>query len=247
MLTVYGSVQVLEQEKLFEMLLQRLKSCLESQEQPLIGLSGGSTPKAFYQWAIQQATLRPELAQKGYWGVSDERRVPLDSEESNLGNAKRLFLEPLAVPSSLHLPFEADLEPPVATSHFIKAWQERFPAKDGFDLCFLGMGEDAHIASLFPGSPLLQEDEGTKALGAQASFASIEVPGKGWRFSLTPLGLRACKEIIVIVCGASKAKALQSVFTEPYLPNHRPAQILRACAPFTTWLLDAAAASELQL
>ncbi len=247
MLTVYGSVEVLKQEELFERLLQRLKACLESQEEPLIGLSGGSTPKAFYQWAMQNGKLRPELAQRGYWGVSDERRVPLDSQESNLGNAQRLFLNPLGVPSSRHLPFNAQLEPALASTHFIKAWQERFPVKHGFDLCFLGMGEDAHIASLFPGSPLLQNDEGAKVLQAQASFASIEVPGKGWRFSLTPYGLRACKEIIVIVCGASKAKALQSVFTEPYLPQHRPAQILRACAPFTTWLLDAAAASELQL
>lgn len=243
MLSVYGSVQILKQEELFETLLQRLKSCLESQEQPLIGLSGGSTPKAFYQWVIQQGKLRPELAQKGYWGVSDERRVPLESQESNLGNAQRLFLDPLAIPSTQHLPFEAQLEPALATARFIKTWHERFPTKQGFDLCLLGMGEDAHIASLFPHSPLLQEN----TQKSQTAFASIDVPAKGWRFSLTPDGLGACREIIIMACGASKAKALKSVFTEPYLPEYRPAQILKACAPSTTWLLDAAAASELQL
>lgn len=238
MLSVYGSVKVLELEAIFETILQELTIAIQD-KQGLIGLSGGSSPKALYRWLLHHK-LEAKLAHKAFWGVSDERMVPLESEESNFGNAQRLLLNPLEVPKSHCLPIGTTLEPLAAAAQFNDLWKERFPQKHGFDLCLLGMGEDAHIASIFPRSPLLDERDGEL-------FSSVCVPGKGWRLSITPQGLLGCGSIIVMVCGASKAAALRSVFEDEDDPKHRPAQLLKACAPFTTWLVDPQAASELKL
>lgn len=239
MLTVYGSIKVLEREALFEAIYQELTLAIQD-KQGLIGLSGGSTPKAFYDWLLSQKKLEPQLAQKAFWGVSDERMVPLASEDSNFGNANRRLLEPMGVPTSHCLPIATELEPLKAAVQCNDLWQQHFPQKHGFDLCMLGLGEDAHIASIFPESPLLDEEN-------SALFASVYVQNKGWRLSITPRGLLGCGSIIVIVVGASKASAVRSVFAEEYNPKQRPAQFLRACAPFTTWLMDPEAASELKL
>jgi 6-phosphogluconolactonase len=238
MLSVYGSIKVLEREAIFETILQELKAAIQD-KQGLIGLSGGSSPKALYTWLLHHK-LEAQLAQKAFWGVSDERMVPLESEESNFGNAQRLLLDPLEVPKSHYLPIATTLEPAAAAAQFNDLWKEHFPQKHGFDLCILGMGEDAHIASIFPHSPLLDERDGEL-------FSSVYVPDKGWRLSITPQGLLGCGSIIVMVCGASKAAALRSVFEDEADPKHRPAQLLKACAPFTTWLVDTQAASELKL
>ena len=120
-----------------------------------------------------------------------------------------------------------------------------------YDVCMLGLGDDAHTASFFPGSPLLADatDPAADVLPAREAeewFAAIATADKGWRLTVTPAGLRACGLVVVMTFGAAKAPALRRVFHGAYEPTTTPAQILRACAARVVWLVDPAAAAGLE-
>ena len=70
------------------------------------------------------------------------------------------------------------------------------------------------------------------------SFAAVEVPGAGWRLTITPAGLRRCGRIVVVVAGFGKAEALKEVFHGPQDPIGRPVQFLQELVSNTVWLLD---------
>jgi len=206
----------------------------EQQGEITIGLTGGSTPKAFYPWAVQNKALSGDLLQRAVWMTSDERCVPLASEESNFGNAERLLLEPLAVAGELRRPWAVDREPVEAAKLYNLWWNDRHGAESCFDVCFLGMGDDCHTASLFPGSSLV---------GAEIpdNFAAVDVPGKGWRLTITESGLSRCANIVITVTGEGKASAMQQVMEQPLQPRERPVQLLQKFSDKVTWLADEAA------
>lgn len=227
---------MLEREAAFAELARRISTLPGSR--PAVALSGGSTPKAFFGWAVASGALSPEVLSRVEWHVSDERCVPLDSPDSNFGNAARLLLDPLGVPAERRFPWPVDLPPREAASAYERFW--RVAGRDhAYDLCVLGLGDDSHVASLWPGCPLLASDGG-------ARFAATEWPGRGWRLTLTPTGLSLCRQVVVLVNGSSKAAALRAVCREPAedLPCH-PGQVLRRQARSVSWLADADAASGL--
>ncbi len=199
-------------------------------------LTGGTTPAEWYRWCVAQQALPPPLLAGTQWFTSDERHVPLDSPDSNFGNAARQLLAPLAVPAAKMHPWPVALPAPDAANEFARQSAAWFQPGKAFDLCFLGLGPEGHTASFFPGSPLLESDGG-------AFFAAVNVPGKGWRLTITPTGLRACGLIVVIVSGAAKAEAMHRVLAGPYDPETVPAQILKSCSSQVVWLLDEAAAA----
>jgi len=206
-------------------------------------LTGGSTPKAWYRWCVDQRALPAETIAETHWFVSDERCVPLASDDSNFGNAQRQLLEPLEMPVGNRHPWKVALGPEVAAEGFpAELWRVAGPGR-GFGLCFLGLGNDGHTASLFPGSPLLSA--AALAEAAAPHFAAVEVPGKGWRLTITPAGLRACDQIVVMATGAAKAAAVERVFRGIEEVSAVPAKVLRSCAERMTWLLDEAAAARL--
>jgi 6-phosphogluconolactonase len=200
-------------------------------------LTGGSTPKAWYRWCVERRALAPELVAGAHWFTSDERCVPLASDESNFGNAARLLLDPLGVPAERRHRWPVELPPPAAAERFARDCDVALGVGRGFQLCTLGLGDDAHTASFFPGSPLL-------VAPPAARFAAVEVPGKGWRLTLTPAGLASCGRIVVHATGAAKAAAIRRIFCgdEPLLAV--PAKVLEPLAARTTWLLDPAAVAE---
>ena len=205
----------------------------------LWALTGGSTPKDWYRWCVAEKALPAGLLETVHWTVSDERCVPVASEESNFGNADRLLLTPLGVPLAHKHPWAVDeLTPTAAAADYARRIANLVGEKKTYAGCFLGMGPDAHTASLFPGSPLLASDD-------DRLFAAVEAPGKGWRLTLTPAGLRACGLIVVMALGEAKAPALQRVMTGPHEPWKNPAQVLKTCADRVVWLVDEAAAAGL--
>ena len=235
--TKYGLMRVGELTTLFEHLIDTFETSAASYGNPFtIGLTGGSTPKAFYNWALQNKTLSEVVLRHAVWGASDERAVPLENEESNFGNADRALLSPLSVPDFRKLPWPVQLDPHSAASVYERRIQERFGQYRAFDLCLLGMGDDGHTASIFPGSPLL-------AIESSTLFAPVDVPNKGWRLSITPAGLESCGKIVIMVTGKGKADRLKSVMESP--EGTYPVQILSKCAEKTEWLVDPEAASLL--
>lgn len=201
-------------------------------------LSGGSTPQAWYRWCVAERAIPPAVAAGAWFTVSDERWVPAASPDSNFGNAARLLLDPLGVPAAHRLSWPVDLAPEAAAERYAADVARAVGVGRAFDVCLLGLGDDAHTASLFPGSPLLESDAGR-------FFATIEVPGKGRRGTITPAGLRACGLVVLLVTGAGKAGAVRRIFRGHEAPAAAPARLLQACAPRVVWLLDDAAATGL--
>jgi 6-phosphogluconolactonase len=236
--TDYGLLRVGSLDETFRAIVDDLRDAVAAKGGPItVGLSGGSTPKAFYQWAVRTQALPAAVWQNCLWLTSDERCVPLASDDSNFGNADRLLLTPLGVPAAAKIPWPVALPPADSATTFNKMWNARFGPERGFDVCFLGMGDDGHTASLFPGCPLIGS-------GLADNFAAVEWPGRGLRLTITEAGLARCGRVVVITNGANKAAVLKAVLRGPYDPKRLPSQIHRAYAARVTWLVDEAAAAE---
>jgi len=233
--TQAGTVHALGREEAFAALAARINAL--PGPRPTVALSGGSTPKAFYAWAVATRALKPETLARVEWHASDERCVPLGSDESNFGNATRGLLDPLGVPAALRHPWATHLAPADAASAYERFW--RTAGRDRlYDLCLLGLGDDSHIASLWPRCPLVAADGGSR-------FAATEWPGRGWRLTVTASGLALCGSVVVLVNGAAKAPALRAVCRGPDDAMGHPGQLLRRMADRVTWLADADSAAGL--
>ena len=235
--TDYGKVYILSQDQIFQHIVQIIEDLSAQETRPItVGLTGGSTPKEFYKWAVANHSFKPHLLNEITWMTSDERYLPLTSDDSNFGNADRLMLSPLGVlPHNKH-PWKVNLPPQQAAEDYNKYF---IHDKDNcFDLCILGMGDDCHMASIFPNSPLIESNQ-------SESFAAIDVPGKGIRLTIIPTGLKRSKQILMIVTGKGKSQALKAVLKDDYNANNKPAQLNKLWSEKVIWLVDHEAASEL--
>jgi len=189
-----------------------------------IVLTGGSSVGHAYEHA---ASLEPDWSKASVWW-GDERCVPPDDERSNYLLAKRTLLDHLADEPDVHR-IRGELQPADAAGAYEKAI-------DGAELDFLllGLGPDAHIASLFPGSPQLEEDERLVTSGPAGLEPFVE------RITLTLPALLSAKRIVFLVTGADKADAVRRGFREPVTPD-APASLLREGSVPIDVYLDASA------
>jgi len=235
--TPYGEVVIKDGDAFFQFIHQLLEKEAAANGEATVGLTGGSTPKAFYAWAAERPDAFSEAVRMQLvWSVSDERMVSFEHPESNFGNADRQFLRALRIGDDRKMPFPVSLDPHSAAVAFSRQWEDRFGPGKVFDLCFLGMGDDGHTASMFPGGPV-------PGMDPDDPFTSVEVPDKGWRLTITPKGLGRCRRIVVLVTGAKKAARLKEVFKGP--EDQYPIQLLKAHADRVTWLVDPAAAARI--
>lgn len=239
--TPLGQVHVLGKEALYIETMRLIKNAIkQTTDDVVIGLTGGETPKAFYNWAANHQALSAGLKDRVVWCSSDERCVPLDNDDSNFGHANCLLLDPLGVPAENRMPWPVELRPEACADEFNHRWNERFGPHRGFDICFLGMGGDNHTASLYPNCPLIGSQH-------HENFAATNWPGRGWRVTITPEGFSRCKKIVVTVTGSRKSEPLFQAFHGVFNPRERPIQLLKAHAHKTLWLLDNDAAHGLDL
>ena len=207
-----------------------------------VALSGGSTPRALYE-RLARAPLSDQVdwpRVQVFW--SDERFVPPDDAESCFRMAREALLD--------HVPVAADQIFPVPTvggtpERAAQAYAETIVAQLGgelprFDLVLLGMGPDAHTASLFPGQP---EPIAPGDALVIAVHGSPKPPPTRISFSYRLINTAA--QVLFLVAGADKAAPLREVLAGPADRARLPAQGVRPGAGKLTWLLDAAAASQL--
>ncbi len=238
--TPYGTLMIAEPDELFRKAIEladehRLKNKIPK---PSWAMAGGSTPKAFFQYCKENNAIPEYFIEHGTWFTSDERMVPLSNEESNFGNLDRLLLRHYKIDEDDKYPWPTDMNPPEAAHVFNDLWNKRRGPAECFDVCFLGVGDDCHIASLFPHSPLI-------AHPVEANFASVEVPTRGYRLTVTPHGLSRCGVVVVMVMGKDKAIPLMTIFEGISQPDLRPAQILNHYKNKVYWLVDTEAGSKL--
>ncbi len=206
-----------------------------------VALSGGSTPKAIYNRLVREDYLNSLPWDKINFFVSDERCVPLSSEESNFGNAQRLLLSKIkATPWCLHFPSGQETDAVRAAQAYEKVIIDTVTggsdAVPRFDLIFLGMGPDGHTASLFPGTKALDE---SKRLVIENFVPHLDAN----RITFTYRLLNAARNVIFVVAGEDKSAVVKEILEgsgEKY-----PAARVTPKEGINTWMLDAAAASKL--
>jgi 6-phosphogluconolactonase len=214
-----------------------------------VALSGGSSAAGLYQ-----ALRTPERQSAVEWSRvhlwwGDERAVPLDHPDSNAKIALELLLgqgENDAVAEATVLPIPADQVHPIRMGDetdleaVASAYQtelegsitRRVDGLPAFDVILLGMGPDAHVLSVFPGSAALAES----APLVMPIPAPTHIGPHVARVTLSPRLLGTADHVLLMVAGSAKADAVDAVFGEIRDPNRWPAQL--ALGPNATWLLD---------
>jgi 6-phosphogluconolactonase len=171
------------------------------------------------------------------WG--DERGVGPDHPHSNYRMARETLLDLLPRPPLAVLRMEGELDPPEAADRYESALARLFPGEHApsIDLILLGMGADGHVASLFPGSPALEERE--------RWVAAVPGPGgEGWRLTLTPPVLEAARALLLVGVGKDKAGAYTRAFRGGAQAPALPLERLAAARPDLVVVCDAAAAGS---
>jgi 6-phosphogluconolactonase len=197
-----------------------------------VALSGGSTPQRLYA-LLAAAPWRESLpwgALQVYW--SDERLVPPDHPESNVGAARAPLLDRVPIPvDRVHAPPVGEA-PDRAAALYEATIRRELGEPPRFDLILLGMGPDGHTASLFPGSPELEERE--------RLVVATAAPHNGVRrltFTL-PL-INTARDVLFLVAGADKRPALARVLAGD---RDLPAARVAPADGRLRWLIDRAAA-----
>ena len=195
--------------------------------EPVLGLAGGSTPRSLYE-RLSRTSLpwhRVHL-----W-MTDERFVPADHDDSNQRMARGALAD--HVPATFHaVPILEDA--PASAAAYETAMAPVLPPPDGppAGMVVLGLGDDGHTASLFPGGEAMRS--------GHRGFAADLVPQRGWRLTATIPLLAAARRTVFLVTGPGKAEAVEGA-----LAGHGPAAQVAAASHDVIWMLDRAAAARL--
>ena len=205
-----------------------------------IALSGGSTPKAMGE-VLGSSPMRDEVPWGSthiFWG--DERWVPLEDPESNAGEAMRGFLDSLPIGRQQIHPFLTTGTPESAAELYEETIRSVVPGRPVpmFDLVLLGMGDDGHTASLFPGTDALHV---TSRLVVENAVEKLNAT----RLTFTAPLINAARTVAFLLAGEGKAARLAEVLDGEHDPDRLPSQLIQPSHGELIWLVDAAAASRL--
>lgn len=209
-----------------------------------VALSGGSTPKALYGLLVNEPSLRAQVPwDKMQLFFGDERHVRPDHPESNFRMATEAMISksPLKPQQVTRVKGEyaeaeqAAVEYEQAIRSYFKLSNEDFPR---FDLILLGMGNEGHTASLFPGTRALRE---TKCIVVHNWVGKLLTD----RITLTAPAINNAAQVIFMVTGADKTLALTAVLERCYEPDQLPAQLIQPANGNLLWLTDQAAGAML--
>ena len=182
-----------------------------------IALSGGSTPLPLYQY-ISKTKLPFEKIE---FYIVDERFVPLNNQDSNYKMINENLIKPIGDKLKKFVFFNTSL----SINECLSDYEKKLP--DKFDLVILGMGNDGHIASLFPNSEALQEENKSTINSQTDNYAVWE------RLSISlPLILNS-KKILLLLKGSDKKVALDVLLNSDKSPSEFPAKYLLNHPDFT--------------
>jgi 6-phosphogluconolactonase len=204
-----------------------------------VALTGGSSPKQLHYLLTTPAYSQQVDWANVYVFWGDERWVPLDDDRSNAKMAYGTLLNFVQIPSGQIYPMYSDAHTPEEFAAVYEQSIKDIVSPEGtFDLIFLGMGDDGHTASLFPGTAVLSEQ--TKWVDAYY----LE-PQSMYRITLTAPLINRAKKIVVVAFGEKKANALYEVLEGESNPAKYPSQLLKPINGDLTFMVDKAAAQKL--
>jgi 6-phosphogluconolactonase len=203
----------------------------------IVALSGGNTPNKLYTLLATEEYSKQIPWQHTFIFWGDERCVGLDDKLNNAHVAISLLLDKVDIPLLNIFTIPVNLFPEEAAVQYEQTIKSFF-GKDVpvFDLILLGLGENAHTASLFPGTEVVNE--------RKDFVKSVYVDEqKMFRVTMTAPLINLAKNIAFLLTGKAKAEVLKTVLTEPYQPDKYPAQLIRPINGKLFWLADEDAAS----
>jgi len=209
-----------------------------------VALSGGSTPRRLYQ-ILADPPYRDKISWANveiFWG--DERSVPPDHADSNYRMASEAMLSRLPIPAERVHRLQADRPDRDKAAQDYQAEIAKVFGVDPkgeppvFDLILLGMGPDAHTASLFPGSTALGETTKWVVPNWVEKF-------KTFRLTMTRPMINKARQVLFLVAGKDKAEPLLHVFTGPSDPAKYPSQLICPTTGELNWYVDVAALEKL--
>lgn len=193
-----------------ETVVETLRTAIEKRGRASFVLTGGGTPRPLYQ------LLANEYGHSLDWNLvdvffGDERHVPHDDDDSNFLMARETLLDGLPLDPARIYPMPTDGTPEADARAYERTLRDLFDGDTpNFDLVLLGMGADGHVASLFPGSPVLTENE-RWVVAAEAPPSSPVHD----RVTLTFPAINAAHTVLFLVAGASKREPLAAVLRGP--------------------------------
>lgn len=197
-----------------------------------IALAGGKTPREVYSM-LATDTYRDQVAWSNlhlFWG--DERMVSPEHQDSNFRMVQETLLDRVNIPDGNIHRIRGEIAPEKAANEYAELLHNHF--KEGlpcFDLILLGLGEDGHTASLFPGTDAVEEGE--------RHVVAVYVPGLNtWRVTLTLPVLNAAREILFLVSGRSKADIVRRIISIKQPAKEFPATMVNPENGTLHWMLD---------
>lgn len=205
-----------------------------------VAISGGSTPRAMHRLLAQEPYLTDIAWPQTHVFMVDERMVAFEHPDSNFGTAQKDFLDKIPIPKKQIHPMPATDRPEEGAALYqtkLESFFQNFNSRNPvFDLIILGIGQDGHIASLFPGHPII-EDANSWILSVKGGQPEV------WRLTLNYHVLNRAKHILFIASGSGKATIIQALFEGRQAGL--PASKIRPINGKMTWLLDQEAAALL--
>jgi len=228
---IWKSRTALEQA-VAEKILESIRRTLKTQGRSVIALSGGETPRAVYHLLGADTTGASIDWNRVHIFFCDERIVPPSDPQSNFGMIHREWLSHIPFPQPHVHRILGEKDPGVAALEYEKELKGVFaPGAVVFDLVLLGVGEDGHTASIYPGTEVVNERE--------AVVKSVFVPHLGrWRVTVTLPVLNSAREVVFLVTGERKAPVVRRILDTAGSDQAIPASLIRPAHGTLEWMLD---------
>jgi 6-phosphogluconolactonase len=206
-----------------------------------VALSGGSTPRRVYELLAADDYRSQVTWPSVHVFFGDERTVPPDHPDSNFRMANEALLSHVDLPAENVHRMNGVGDAAANASRYESELRAFFgdAAWPRFDLVMLGMGDDGHTASLFPGSAALAEERAWVVANWVEKFQT-------WRITLTAPAINAARRVLFLVTGAAKADRLREVIAGERDPTRLPSQLIQPHDGTLEWFVDRAAAAKLE-
>jgi 6-phosphogluconolactonase len=217
-----------------------IRRTLKEKTQCCIVLSGGETPRNVYHRMGLDETNKLIDWNRVQMFFSDERSVPPDDPQSNYGMIQREWISHIPIPQAHVHRIQGELDPKDASRKYEQDIKRIFGLDPVvFDLILLGVGEDGHTASLFPGTDSVSEKE---ALVTSTFVQQFKI----WRVTLTVPVLNKAREVIFLAAGKKKASIIQRILEKVTPDTELPASLIQPLKGDLCWMIDEEAGSELK-